>query len=147
MADPLDKELKAPDAEAAALQPTKLDPSGDSDEDRIDKNEEKDLDEEKRIDDSSKDESRGPELREVRTAASAATTATRATTQPGPPEKKPWHKNLNPLRWGSLPPVPPERMASREYQAGFFSMLTFQWMAPLMTVSFLLWQCRIVISR
>ncbi|KAM6522395.1 ATP-binding cassette transporter yor1 [Fusarium falciforme] len=136
MADPLDKELKAPDAEAAAVQPTKLDPTGDSDEDRIGKNEEKDLDEEKRIDDSSKDESRGPELREVRTAASAATTATRATTQPGPPEKKPWHKNLNPLRWGSLPPVPPERMASREYQAGFFSMLTFQWMAPLMTAGY-----------
>ena len=42
---------------------------------------------------------------------------------------------MNPLRWGGIPKVPDERLVSREYQAGFFSKLTFQWMTPLMSVS------------
>lgn len=48
-------------------------------------------------------------------------------------EKK-WYKRMNPLKWGDNPPVPETRLPSREYSAGFFSQLTFQWMAPLMTV-------------
>lgn len=49
---------------------------------------------------------------------------------------KPWYKKLNPLRWGSPPPVPDTREVSREYKATFLSILVFQWMAPLMSVSF-----------
>jgi ATP-binding cassette subfamily C (CFTR/MRP) protein 1 len=48
--------------------------------------------------------------------------------------KKKWYKKMNPLKWGEKPPVPETRLPSREYSAGFFSRLTFQWMAPLMTV-------------
>ncbi len=51
------------------------------------------------------------------------------------PQRKKWYKRLNPLRWGPTPPVPKERRVSREKDAGFFSLLTFQWMAPLMNVS------------
>lgn len=47
---------------------------------------------------------------------------------------KVWYKRMNPLKWGKKPPVPKERTVSREYGASFLSMLTFQWMAPLMTV-------------
>jgi ATP-binding cassette, subfamily C (CFTR/MRP), member 1 len=49
--------------------------------------------------------------------------------------KKKWYRRLNPLRWGPMPPVPKERQVSRETNAGFWSKLTFQWMAPLMRVS------------
>ena len=52
-------------------------------------------------------------------------------------QKKPWYKNLNPLKRRKKPPVPTERKISREYNAGFFSLLTFQWMNPLMTVGYL----------
>ena len=50
--------------------------------------------------------------------------------------KKRWYKRMNPLKWGKKPPVPKERTVSREYGANFFSMLTFQWMAPLMNVRY-----------
>ncbi|KAL9612812.1 MAG: hypothetical protein Q9167_002595 [Letrouitia subvulpina] len=49
---------------------------------------------------------------------------------------KPWYKRLNPLKRRTPPPVPKERIVSREYNAGFLSMLTFQWMAPLMHVGY-----------
>ncbi|KAH7166067.1 P-loop containing nucleoside triphosphate hydrolase protein [Dactylonectria macrodidyma] len=135
MGDPLDKELKVPDVQAAAIQPTNLERSTDSDEERIEKTGEKDGDnisEVKDIDDE-EDELKGSELKVTRTSASAATTATHATTPAPIPEKKSWHKKLNPLRWGPPPPVPTEKTVSREFKAGFFSLLTFQWMAPLMT--------------
>lgn len=46
-----------------------------------------------------------------------------------------WYRKLNPLRLQKIPPVPKERTVSREYGANFFSIITFQWMAPLMHVS------------
>lgn len=50
--------------------------------------------------------------------------------------KKSWYKSLNPLKRGPKPPVPKERAISREYAANFWSMLTFQWMAPIMSVGY-----------
>ncbi|PTB42046.1 hypothetical protein M441DRAFT_190301 [Trichoderma asperellum CBS 433.97] len=50
--------------------------------------------------------------------------------------ERPWYKKLNPMRWGAIPEIPKERIVSREYQAGFFSRLTFQWMNPLMTAGY-----------
>ncbi|KAI0422139.1 ABC transporter family protein [Xylaria grammica] len=50
--------------------------------------------------------------------------------------KKPWYKTPNPLLWGSIPPVPKEKRESKEASAGFFSKLTFQWMAPFMSVGY-----------
>ncbi|KAF2454825.1 P-loop containing nucleoside triphosphate hydrolase protein [Lineolata rhizophorae] len=47
-----------------------------------------------------------------------------------------WRRRLNPLKRSVRPPVPEERTPSREYKAGFFSQLTFHWMAPLMTVGY-----------
>ena len=66
------------------------------------------------------------------TTASSFTVETRNTVQPK--AKKPWYKRMNPLKWGKKPPVPKERIVSREYGANFFSKLTWQWMAPLMAV-------------
>jgi len=77
-----------------------------------------------------------PELDRMRsyaTATSATTTATSAAVQV--PERKPWYKQPNPLRWGKIPPVPETRKISPEYKANFFSSLIFHWMAPLMSVS------------
>ncbi|KAF7562107.1 hypothetical protein G7046_g2035 [Stylonectria norvegica] len=132
MADPRDdKELKVPDVEAAVIQPTNEERPIDSDDDRIDKYSEKDHE------GLNNKESDGADLKTTRTDASAATTATRVTTtSQAPPKKKPWYKRLNPLRWGAPPPTPNERLISREYQAGFFSVLTFQWVNPLMTTGY-----------
>lgn len=47
---------------------------------------------------------------------------------------KSWYRRLDPLKSRRKTPVPKERIVSREYGASFFSMLTFQWMAPLMKV-------------
>ncbi|KAF2644264.1 hypothetical protein P280DRAFT_228439 [Massarina eburnea CBS 473.64] len=52
-------------------------------------------------------------------------------------KKKRWYKKLNPLRWGAKPPVPEERVVSREYNASLYSRITFQWMAPMMTVGYM----------
>ncbi|KAK7432766.1 ATP-binding cassette transporter yor1 [Neonectria magnoliae] len=137
MGDPLEKELIAPDIQAAAIQPTKPDRLTDLEEDRIEEKDDKEngnISHFKSVEDDD-DESKGSELRVTRTSASVATTATHATTQPES-KKKAWHKKLNPLRWGSPPPVPQEKLPSREKKAGFFSLLTFQWMAPLMTAGY-----------
>lgn len=76
------------------------------------------------------------ELKHTQSYATDASGITRTTSRAsGPVPKKPWYKTPNPLRWGSIPPVPKERQISREYTAGFLSKLTFQWMAPLMSVS------------
>jgi ATP-binding cassette subfamily C (CFTR/MRP) protein 1 len=70
----------------------------------------------------------------------AQTYATTASAMTGPepqaiPKQKPWYKNLNPLRWGKIPPVPEVRTVSREYNAPFLSLVYFQWIAPIMKVS------------
>ncbi len=57
--------------------------------------------------------------------------------------KKAWYKRLNPLKSSRKPPVPKERSVSREYGASFFSLLTFQWMAPLMRVCGMHYPCEI----
>jgi ABC-type multidrug transport system fused ATPase/permease subunit len=54
-----------------------------------------------------------------------------------PTQKKKWHQRLNPLRWQTPPPVPEERTPSREHGASFLSVITFQWMSPLMRVGYL----------
>ncbi|KAJ4249461.1 ATP-binding cassette transporter yor1 [Fusarium torreyae] len=134
MPDPVDKELQPSDAQAAALPPTNFEKSADSDEDRIEEPGEKDLEGNNMqiYDDNEKNESRLADLEEVKTGDTEASTITPATSGPKPPQKKSWRRKLNPLRWGSLPPVPEKPMQSREHDAGFFSKLTFQWMGPLM---------------
>ncbi|MCJ1375345.1 hypothetical protein MMC20_006580 [Loxospora ochrophaea] len=68
------------------------------------------------------------------TTNSGFTTETRDPTQTY--TKKAWYKRLNPLKRSVKPPVPRERTVSREYGASFLSLLTFQWMAPIMTVGY-----------
>ncbi|PBP20899.1 ABC transporter [Diplocarpon rosae] len=43
-----------------------------------------------------------------------------------PVDKKPWYKNLNPLKWGKVPPIPEERGVSREYTASFLSLVGYK---------------------
>ena len=84
----------------------------------------------------SEKQTRPPADRTLTTTTTVSTTISeriRDTEQPR--KKKPWYKRLNPLKRSVKPPVPRERTVSREYTAGFFSMLTFQWMSPLMSVS------------
>ncbi|KAK8017660.1 hypothetical protein PG993_013986 [Apiospora rasikravindrae] len=77
------------------------------------------------------------EMKRTQSQATEFSNLTRETSRASvPPKSKPWYKQPNPLRWGSIPPVPTERQVSREYNAGFLSRLTFQWMAPLMNVGY-----------
>ncbi|KAI4106587.1 MAG: hypothetical protein L6R37_002088 [Teloschistes peruensis] len=50
--------------------------------------------------------------------------------------QRPWYGRLNPLKKNILPPIPKERVVSREYNAGLLSRLTWQWMAPIMHVGY-----------
>ena len=68
------------------------------------------------------------------TALSALTTDAVHSAQTKP--KKPWYRRLNLLKWGKEPPVPTERTVSPEYYAGFWSLLTFQWMSRLMATGY-----------
>ncbi|KAI4217682.1 MAG: hypothetical protein LQ351_000278 [Letrouitia transgressa] len=70
------------------------------------------------------------------TAATTRSTLTVGSTSSATVLPKPWYKRLNPLKRRIPPPIPKERIVSREYNAGFFSMLTFQWMAPIMHVGY-----------
>lgn len=70
------------------------------------------------------------------TGTSAATSIAEQESPADPPRKRTWGEIINPLKRKNLPPVPKERLPSREYKASFFSMLTFQWMAPLMSVGY-----------
>ena len=94
-------------------------------------------DEIRRHEESEEKRAEREELNRSQSYATDTSALTRTTTRqsaPTPP-RKPWYKTPNPLRWGSIPPVPKEPQVSREYHAGFFSRLTFHWMAPLMSVS------------
>lgn len=68
--------------------------------------------------------------------ATTASVESSAAVSQAEQKKKPWYKNTNPLKWGKVPPVPKEREVSREYNAGFFSRVTFQWMAPVMSAGY-----------
>ncbi|KAL1957525.1 hypothetical protein VTO42DRAFT_5751 [Malbranchea cinnamomea] len=53
-----------------------------------------------------------------------------------------WLQRLNPVRrfyarFYGIPPIPEERTVSKEYSAGFWSQITFDWMSPLMMTGYL----------
>jgi hypothetical protein len=75
-----------------------------------------------------------PQLQQAKSYATTASAVTTTHSQIEPP-KRPWYRNYNPLRWGKIPPVPKTRQVCREYNAPFLSLVYFQWMAPLMSVS------------
>ena len=67
----------------------------------------------------------------TKTAASSTT-----SIESQPREKKTWYERLNPLKKSIKPPIPKERVVSREYRAPFLSLLTFHWMAPFMSTGY-----------
>lgn len=76
-----------------------------------------------------------PELDRSRSTWTESSAVTETKSVPQSIKRRKWYTTANPLRWGKIEPVPKERQVSREYGAGFFSKLTFQWMAPIMNVS------------
>lgn len=78
------------------------------------------------------------EIRRTKSYATDASVTTQATSHHPADEdvKKPWHKRLNPLKWGEVPPVPEVRRPSPEHQARLFSKLFFSWQAPLMVTGY-----------
>ncbi|RVX68489.1 hypothetical protein B0A52_07913 [Exophiala mesophila] len=76
-------------------------------------------------------------LARIESTATSVTEASHAGL-PKPAQKRPlpWYHKINPLKYGDPAPLPEERSVCPEYNAGFFSLLTFQWMNPLMTVGY-----------
>jgi ATP-binding cassette subfamily C (CFTR/MRP) protein 1 len=72
---------------------------------------------------------------EASSSRSDSTDKSKAETTPIAPTQ-PWHSRINPLRSRNIPPVPEQRTASREQNASFLSLLTFQWVNPLMAVGY-----------
>src|SRR4051812_48347954 len=70
------------------------------------------------------------------TATELTQTSTAIPVKTTEAEQLPWYHKINPLKRGPVPPVPEERAVCPEYNAGFFSLLTFQWMQPLMSVGY-----------
>jgi ATP-binding cassette, subfamily C (CFTR/MRP), member 1 len=86
--------------------------------------------------DSEKEKEKRPNIDRTKSYATTTSAVTRTDSHVGEQvEKKPWYKQVNPLRWGSTPPVPETRKVSREYHASFLSLVYFQWMSPIMNVS------------
>lgn len=79
-----------------------------------------------------------PEALRTLTTTTTTSTLTAEDSDSASAKKKPWYKHLNPLKSSTKPPIPKERIVSREYGASFLSLLTFQWMAPIMRVRDLL---------
>ncbi|KAK2882455.1 hypothetical protein FQN49_000347 [Arthroderma sp. PD_2] len=48
-----------------------------------------------------------------------------------------WYQRLNPIRLQQPPPVPTERIISKEHGAGLLDIITFQWMNSLMLTGYL----------
>ena len=87
-----------------------------------------------------KESNEGEKKYGLREVVSTSTVMSEPTSKSGPTSeeevKAPWHHRINPLRRGRKPPVPEERSVSGEYGASFLSLLTFQWMNPIMTVGY-----------
>ncbi|KND93889.1 Oligomycin resistance ATP-dependent permease YOR1 [Tolypocladium ophioglossoides CBS 100239] len=132
---PESKELKAPqDATAAAVQPTNEERHATPDV--VDGDDDDKM--EQAREGAAAGDGHGTRDAALAPTRSCATDASAATAATAAPELKPrkWYSRVNPLRWGGIPRVPDERIVSREYRAGFFSKLTFQWMTPLMTTGY-----------
>ncbi|KAJ6184684.1 ABC transporter family protein [Penicillium mononematosum] len=52
------------------------------------------------------------------------------------PPVKPWYRTPNPLRWGGIPPIPDEPIVSPKSKVGFLSLLTFDWITPMMVTGY-----------
>lgn len=79
------------------------------------------------------------EVRRIQSYATDVSTTTQATSHhPAGDEnaRKSWQANLNPLKWGAVPPVPEEREVSPEYSASWLSRLFFAWQGPLMRTGY-----------
>lgn len=87
-------------------------------------------------DHSSSDPEKQTSPKATRTVTQTTTTSSLTVEPQGShvQENKSWSRRLNAFKSRREIPVPKERTVSREYGANFFSMLTFQWMAPLMKV-------------
>ena len=73
----------------------------------------------------------------ARHVTAASSVATKDLIEQTPAPERTWLDRINPLKRRGPPPIPDERTVSREYNANFFSRLTFQWIAPLMTTGYL----------
>jgi ATP-binding cassette subfamily C (CFTR/MRP) protein 1 len=74
-------------------------------------------------------------LSRTQSGASAFTDVSEDSEAKSSLRQRKWYRT-NPLKWGPKPPVPKTREISPEYNASLFSLLTWQWMQPLMNVGY-----------
>ena len=73
---------------------------------------------------------------DIQRTVTATRTASTISVESQSKEQRPWYERMNPLKKSIKPPIPKERVVSREYGAPFLSLLTFHWMAPLMSTGY-----------
>ena len=72
------------------------------------------------------------ELTQIKSNATGISALSQLTEADQPKKRTLWER-VNPLK-RNPPPVPEVRGPSREHTAGFFSLVTFQWVTPMMQV-------------
>lgn len=83
------------------------------------------------------DHEKRPDIKRIQSYATSNSAVTRTDSNVDHPVvTKAWYKKINPLKWGSVPPVPETRTPSKEYTASLFSLIYFQWMAPIMDAGY-----------
>jgi ABC-type multidrug transport system fused ATPase/permease subunit len=75
-----------------------------------------------------------PTLSKIKSHASGISEYSQATQSTKPLKRTTWER-INPLK-RNPPPVPDVRQPSREHTAGFFSLLTFHWITPIMETGY-----------
>ena len=116
---------------------TQLDPDYAQDRERIDRDGDEEI--EKRLSNSSSDRAphkRAPLDRMQSTATTATTASSFSHVENTEQSKRGTWYNWLILKHRLVPPVPRERLVSREYGANIFSKITFQWITPLMTMGY-----------
>ena len=94
---------------------------------------EKDL--EKNLELSASHDSRGA-LSRLQSGTSAWTETSDNDSEASSITGKKRRRGLDPFKWGPIPPVPKTREVCPEHGASIFSLLTWQWMQPLMNVGY-----------
>jgi len=138
LADPMAEAQNTNHAEPAVAEPKPIyDPSSSSGSSAADPDEKS---HEKELEHSSIKGIEGDRPRAYRTVTTAteqsAVSLNAAQKAQKVRDALPWYRKYNPLRWGPIPELPKDRVVSREYNANFFSKLTFHWMGPLMSAGY-----------
>lgn len=84
-----------------------------------------------------KDGEIGEKSRNHAISSSEVVTVQTSQHESGSEGRVPWSRRLNPLKSSKVPPIPEERPPSNERGANWISQLTFHWVHPILSASYI----------